>query len=194
MGKNKFLKYYKESFKYLGSCYKQILFIFGIFVLFGLAGFFIPVPEYLSNQILEYIKQLLEKTENFGFFGMFKFIFLNNLKSSFFGWIFGLPFGIFSVFTSLFNGYILGFVASESVVENGFVFLWRILPHGIFELPAVFISLGMGLKLGSFFLKKNKKEFLSDNLKKSFITFLLIVIPLLIIAAIIESALIVFGA
>jgi len=44
------------------------------------------------------------------------------------------------------------------VQTDGFLSLWRLLPHGIFELPAVFISLGMGLKIGMFIFQKKKLE------------------------------------
>jgi uncharacterized membrane protein SpoIIM required for sporulation len=74
-----------------------------------------------------------------------------------------------------------------SVAENGIFVLWRLLPHGFFELFAVFISLGMGLKIGGFIFQKKKINFLRDNFLNSFKVFLFIIIPLLIIAAIIES-------
>jgi stage II sporulation protein M len=118
------------------------------------------------------------------------FIFRNNLQSSFFGMIFGVVFGIFPIITIIANGYLLGYVASVAVNAEGILSLWRILPHGIFELPAIFISLGLGLKLGTFIFQKEKIKSLKKNLIKSVKTFILIIIPLLIVAAIIESALI----
>ena len=35
--------------------------------------------------------------------------------------------------------------------------LFRLLPHGIFELPAIFISLGLGLRFGMFIFQKEKE-------------------------------------
>jgi len=102
----------------------------------------------------------------------------------------GMFLGIAPVLFSLFNGYLLGFVALMAVNEQGFLSLWRIFPHGIFELPAVFISLGLGMKLGSFIFQRNKAESFKDFLWNSLRVFLLIVLPLLIIAAIIEGTLI----
>jgi stage II sporulation protein M len=192
--KKEFLKkQYKESFTYIWECKKPIFYIILIFLLFVLIGFFLPVPQALSSEIMKYIQELLKKTEGFGFGDMFSFIFLNNLKTSFFGMIFGVLFGVFPVFNSLANGYILGFVASKSVLEQGISVLWRIFPHGIFELPAVFIALGVGLKLGTFFLADYKKRFLKENLRNSLRVFVLIILPLLAIAALIESLLILFS-
>lgn len=189
---NKFVLEYKKSFKYLKDSKNYIFVIIGIFVLFGIIGFFVPASEYIYSQILNYISQLLEKTEGFGFGDMFFFIFFNNFKSSFFGLFGGIFFGIFSLFTSLANGYVIGFVSQFTTSQQGASILWRLVPHGIFELPAVFISLGMGVKLGSFFLKKNKLNFIKENLRSSLGVFVTIVLPLLLIAAIIESVLIIF--
>jgi stage II sporulation protein M len=104
------------------------------------------------------------------------------------GLILGIFFGIFPLLIAMFNGYVLGFVANESVKANGVLILWKLFPHGIFELPAVFISLGLGIVLASKLFKKKGK------LAKDFIEiiriFLFVVVPLLVIAAIIEGTLI----
>jgi len=87
------------------------------------------------------------------------------------------------------NGYLLGFVAMLSAKSQGIFILWRILPHGIFELPAIFISLGIGLRLGTYAFQKKKVSF-KNWIFSSLRVFILIVLPLLIVAAIIEGALI----
>lgn len=181
---------YKKSWKYLKESKNFIFIITGIFFLFLLAGFFLPVPDYISLKILNYIKNLVNQTSSLSTIPLISFIFFNNLKSSFFGLILGIFFGVFSIFVAAFNGYLLGFVSEISVKNNGFFILWRLLPHGIFELPAVFISLGMGLKLG-FFLFSKKKNGLREIFLDSIRTFLFIVVPLLIIAAVIEGSLII---
>ena len=81
----------------------------------------------------------------------------------------GVIFGVFPILGAIGNGYLLGFVAVNAVKVDGVISLWRIFPHGIFELPAVFISLGLGLRLGSFIFQKKKaeafKEYLWDSLR-----------------------------
>ena len=140
--------------------------------------------------ILEYIKQILEQTKDMSMLQLISFIFLNNLQASFIGLIFGLFFGFFPVFFAVFNGYLLGVVASLTVSQEGFSSLLNLFPHGIFELPAVFISLGLGLNLGAFIFQKDKKEFFKKNVSNSIRVFFFVVIPLLLIAAIIEGSLI----
>lgn len=189
--KNRFLQY-KESWKYIKESRNFILIAIAIFFVFALIGFFIPAPEPIAKEILKFIQEIIEKTKDMSTGELTAFIFLNNLQTSFFVMIFGFLFGIFPTILAAVNGYILGFVASLSVENQGFFVLWRIFPHGIFELPAVFISLGLGLKLGSFIFKKEKMFFLKEYLLNSLKVFFLIVVPLLIIAAIIEGILVQF--
>lgn len=181
---------YKKSWKYLKESKNFIYAIIAIFLVFVLIGFFIPAPDSLAEQILRFIEELLEKTQGMSQGNLIKFIFFNNLQSSFYGMIFGVLFGIFPIIAAIANGYLLGFVASISVENTGFLILWRLLPHGIFELPAVFISLGLGIKFGTFILQKRKLESFKEYFWNSLRVFFLIVIPLLIIAGIIEGSII----
>lgn len=189
-GEFSFKREYKESWDYLKESKIFIHIIIGVFFLFALIGFFVPAPEIFSEKILEFIKNLLEQTEGMSHFEITQFIFLNNFKSSFFGLVFGMLLGIFPVLGAVANGYVLGFVGEKVVEIEGIFVLFKLFPHGIFELPAVFISLGLGLKLGTFIFKKKRFEYLKKNFWNSLKVFLYIVLPLLIIAAIIEGTLI----
>ncbi len=186
-------KEYRECWKYLKESRKFIYAVVGMFFVFALVGFFVPAPAYITEQIMELLEEILGKTEGLSHFELTRFIFLNNIKSSFFGMTFGILFGIFPVFVAILNGYVLGFVSEMSVsVAGGSSLLW-LLPHGIFELPAIFISLGLGLRLGTWVFKKDKHKFFREEVVRILEIFLLIVIPLLIIAAIIEGILIALG-
>ncbi len=182
---------YRKIWKYVRESGKFIWIIIGIFFVFFLVGFLVPVPESIYNQLMEFIKNLLEKTENMSQLDIVSFIIFNNIQSTFFGITLGVLFGIFPVLSAITNGYILGFVSELSVESGGFSTLWKLFPHGIFELPAVFISLGIGVKLGTFIFQKDKLKALKDYSINSLKVFLLIVIPLLIIAGIIEGTLII---
>jgi stage II sporulation protein M len=153
-------------------------------------GFFLPAPDSITQQIFKFIEDLILKTEGMNQFQITKFIFLNNLQSSFTSMIFGIPLGIFPLASTMLNGYLIGFVSAISVKTDGIFILWRLVPHGIFELPTLFISLGLGLKLGTFIFQKNKIQSLKKYFRKSLIVFFFVVFPLLILAAIIEGSLI----
>jgi len=185
-------KEYKQSWKYIKESKNFIYISMGVFFAFFILAFFVSPSENILNYIFTFIQELLEKTQGMSATELINFIFINNLKSSFFGMIFGVALGVFPILALIVNGYLLGFVSSLTTTEYGVLSLWRILPHGIFELPAIFISLGLGLKLGSFVFQKKKQESFRDFLLNSLRVFLFIVIPLLIIAGIIEGTLIFF--
>jgi stage II sporulation protein M len=178
---------YSKSWNYLKESKKYIYAIVIIFVIFALIGFFLPVPEALLEKILQLIQEIIEKTETMSMMELINFIFINNIKVSFIGMAAGIFFGIFPILEALANGYLLGFVAMSVVKVEGVLSLWKILPHGIFELPAVFIALGIGLRLGLHIFQKKKKRSLKGKIIESLRLFVFVVTPLLIIAAIIEG-------
>jgi len=174
-----------DSLGYVSSSRNFIFLIIGLFSLSLILG--IVFPSVLESFVLGIIRELLEKTKGLNFIGLFVFIFFNNVKTSLIGMFSGLLLGIFPIFLAALNGYLLGFVMNYSFRENGIKDIWRIIPHGIFEMPAFFISLGLGVKLG-YSLLFTKKTFWKD-IKMSIKTFVYIVIPLLLIAGLIEASL-----
>lgn len=181
---------FKKSFASLKFLKIPALIIVGVFVIFALLGFFIMPPDFIIQEILKSIQELLLRTEGMSTIELISFIFSNNLQVSFFGFVFGVFIGFISVLIALFNGYFLGFV-SGLVVSNENVFaLWRLLPHGVFELTAVVISLALGVKFGSFIFQKNIAESFKNYFWNGLRIFLFIVTPLLLLAAVIEGLLI----
>ena len=69
---------YQKSWNYLKDSKKFIWIVIWIFLAFTLIGFFMPPPEYLSQKILEFIKEILLKTEGMSQSQLISFIFLNN--------------------------------------------------------------------------------------------------------------------
>ncbi len=193
MKKNAITENYRKSWKFIKESQNFIYVAVLIFFTFFLIGFLLPMPDFLYQQIVKFIEQLLQQTEGMSYSQLTSFIFFNNLHSSFFAMILGVFFGIFPMFVMVMNGYLVGVVSGLSVNAAGVFSLWKLLPHGIFELPAVFISAGLGLKIGSFIWQKKKIKALKEYFLNSLRVFVFIVIPLLIIAAIIEGTLIFVG-
>jgi stage II sporulation protein M len=181
---------YKKSWEYLRKSKNYLWAIVIIFLTMAIIGFLVPAPEFISEKIMQLIEEIINKTQGMNSLELIAFIIGNNVQTSFIGMILGFIFGIFPIITTVINGYLLGFVGFISVNSNGWVSLLKLLPHGIFELPAVIIALGLGLKLGTFPFKKNPRKSLREFLENSTRVFLLIVLPLLLIAGIIEGALI----
>ena len=183
-----FAEQYSRSWRFIVESRNFVYSIVGIFLAFSLLSYFVHPPESVSRQIIDFIMELLERTKDMNQRELIGFIFLNNLQSSFFGMILGIFFGIPSVMVALINGYLLGFVANLVVGSEGILSLLRLFPHGIFELPAVFVSLGMGLKIGSFVFREKRLKCLKDYMSNSARVFFFVVIPLLLTAAIIEGS------
>jgi stage II sporulation protein M len=180
------------GFKHLKEIKNYVYFSFAVFLIFGVIGFIFPI--FFVDQVIALIQELIKQTEGLGVIGLARFIIANNVQSAFFGMIFGIILGIFPLIVIVVNGYILGFVANQVTVSEGGLVLWRLLPHGIFEIPAIMIAVGVGLRLGMFLFISKKKTWVEFRkwVLNALRVFILIVIPLLVIAGIIEGLLITF--
>jgi len=191
--RKKFLsKEYKKAFSFIKESKKYIWIMFFIFVFCFFIGFFVKLPLGIESKLLDYLKDLFLQAKGLGPIGMIWFLFSNNVVTNLFIFVLGIFFGIFPLLNVLVNGFILGFASKINVLQNGVFSLWKLFPHGIFEIPALMISLGIGLNLGICFFRIKDKEEFKKMLTNSFRVFILIIVPLLIIAAIIEGLLISF--
>jgi stage II sporulation protein M len=186
---NFFIENYLKSWDYIKESKNFIWAAVIIFFVAAIIGFLYQPPAVI-NIILDKIKEILTKTEGMNAFELISYIFFNNLQIGFMGLIYGFAFGIFPVLSIFVNGYVVGYVSSSAVSSSGASSLLNLLPHGIFELPAIFISFGMGIKFGTFIFYKEKIKNFSKFFMNSLRVFVFVVLPLLIIAAIIEGNLI----
>ena len=178
-----------ESFNYISKGRRYIYFSISLFILSGLFGFFFNSHLSFINQFL---KDILSQTSGLSYFPLIIKIFTNNAYVSLLSIILGFILGIVPLLNALTNGVVLGYVLAKVYAISGFTEFWKILPHGIFELPAVFISLGLGLKTGMALFSKKPVNEIKYRLIQSIKVFLFVVVPLLILAAIIEGTLIHF--
>ncbi len=188
---NLFHKHYSLSWKYLKQSKNYILLILVIFLFSAIIGAYYQ-PAEVTNIVREFLQDLIQQTKNLNTWQLITFILNNNLQTSFLTMIFGIVLGIIPILITFSNGYILGFVMEKAITAQGTSTILQLLPHGIFEIPAFIIALAIGTKFGLFFKAgkgKLKKEFLY-RLENSLRIFLFIILPLLIIAAIIEGILI----
>lgn len=177
---------YKKSWKYLGENKNYIILIISIFVLASLIAVIFPAPDFIEQAIIEQLRQIEIRFSDKGILETSTLIFGNNFLISALSLLGGFLLGILPVWYAFSNGYVIGYVMKLVVAEAGITILWRLLPHGIFELPAIFISMGLGLRIGvSLFTGKIKYNFI-----ESVRTFTFIVGPLLLVAAIIEGILV----
>jgi len=185
-----FGKNYSACWKFLNESKWHIVFAIGIFMLVFLIGFIYPF--FFRGQIFKWIEELVLSLEGKGTLEIIGFIFFNNLKASFFAIVGGIVLGLIPLINVVANGYIVGFVARETAVAEGIGVLWQLVPHGIFELPAILLSIGFGFKIGMDLFRKDVKKMLGHNFREALRFFMFVIFPLLLVAGIIEGLLIAF--
>lgn len=118
------------------------------------------------------------------------FIFVNNAVKSFVFMILGLALGTLPAFFLLINGGVIGLVINLTNVAIGPAFLFAALvPHGILEIPALLYGAALGFKVGSQVWKRIRKQksFVKESLTRGVKSFLRVVLPMLLLAALIEA-------
>ena len=183
-----------EAISYLIPLRPYLVVIITLFLLATAAGY---VSGYLDPSIIDELMGQFE--ERYGWLAeespimIMLFIFKNNTIVSLLAMLGGIFFGILPVIFILVNGYFIGVVVFSSVQEYGIlVVLFALLPHGIIELPMIFISASMGLRLGvlafqKIFRIKEEEIRFKYELFSAIRFFVTVIVPLLFIAAIIET-------
>ena len=148
-------------------------------------------PE-ISATILTYFNEVVADSGIVRDDGSFSALALfgNNLRAMVLSTLYGfIPFLYLPALSMGVNAILLGMVAS-SVNGQWLLLAAGILPHGIFELPALCLSLAAGLCLCqniNRYIRKNEKGIMTPLLLNILRVTGLVVIPLLVVAAIMES-------
>lgn len=125
-----------------------------LFVIGGIAGYtvYLNNPDLANlegSSIFSGLEQKISFFQNLNILGKIIFIFLNNLLVALISVFLGAILGLFPIFIALMNGFVVGIVAGKVLESNGVGYLLvGLVPHGIFEIPAILIAIGLGLKFG----------------------------------------------
>lgn len=136
-------KYYLlfACFLFLGSLIYGILFFDQVQSLMKGTGIF---------EQLEQVRKNIEQTPTF--VNTFRIIFFNNVSVSLIAILSGFVFGVYPVMILVNNGLLISVVmmsgAAKTNIHPIILFLSMVLPHGIFELPAILIGAALGMHLG----------------------------------------------
>jgi stage II sporulation protein M len=118
-------------------------------------------------------------------------IFLNNATKTLLVLVLGIIGGVLPICFLLLNGYALGFVLYFSVQSKGLgPSLLAIVPHGVFELPAVLLGASIGILLGTRATGRLFGKFettLRNDVGRGLSFFWSIILPLLLFAALMEA-------
>src|SRR4030066_1635277 len=140
-----------------------IYIVCSLFLISSFVGYLTPYQyqQEIAKKLLTYFSPLQSSTQ----LQLFIKIFLNNYISTLLPYLLGMLFGIALVIFLIINGYTIGnlisFASSKvSIYKIGLA----IIPHGIFEIPAVLIAASYGLWWGVKKYRKfrYKESFLAD--------------------------------
>ncbi|MCS7144094.1 MAG: stage II sporulation protein M [Archaeoglobaceae archaeon] len=146
-------------------------------------------PEFARREI-EILKEFLKSitSEEISPVAIFIIIILNNSIKSFVAMVLGVLLGIVPILFVITNGLIIGVFANVFGEEIGtFSFILKIIPHGILEIPAIILASSYGVWLGIEFLRDRKN--IDKHMRYATGQFVKIVLPMLIVAAVIEAML-----
>jgi stage II sporulation protein M len=143
-----------------------------------------------GKQIIQIVQEeVVGKVEAHDPLSLAIFIFANNLQACLLLFLGGATLGVLTLFIIASNGVIIGGIMEMAREERGFLFVAAaILPHGIFEIPSLVISASLGFVLGRSLLSEWHGEGDAAATAGAHArTFLLLVVPLVAIAAFIEA-------
>jgi uncharacterized membrane protein SpoIIM required for sporulation len=117
-------------------------------------------------------------------------IMTNNLSVAFVTFAAGITAGIGTLYYLILNGFLLGVVAAACAARGMSLSLWSfVAPHGVFELPAIFIAGGAGLRLaqGLLFPGVLPRRDAIRTAGADAVRLVLGVVPVLVMAGVIEA-------
>lgn len=117
-------------------------------------------------------------------------IMTNNLSVAFTSFAAGITAGLGTMYMVIFNGLLMGVIATACAQAGMSLQLWSfVAPHGVLELPAIFISSAAGLRIATGLLFPGvlpRRESLAQAGREA-VQLLLGCIPMLLIAGVIEA-------
>ena len=173
--------------------YKRWLFIavflFGIGLVLGLATT-TAVTGLLAEDVaaLEELADLLAPLPQLS---VFAFIFIKNVSAVLISFAFSPIVCLVPVMALIINGWIIGLVSTTVIQEKSLGYLLAgLLPHGIFELPALIMGEAVALSFGTAVIlalfRKERRKLLLPNLRQN-LRYLVVALTLFLPAAIIET-------
>ena len=149
----------------------------------------IYLPQ-VAAQLQELLQQFAQKFRGLPKLQLAVAIFFNNSLKTLLAILLGPLLGIAPVIFLVVNGAILGAVVPVAVESRG---LWAsvmtIVPHGIFELPAIFLGTSIGMRLGTHVWRRlagKAETTLFAEFRHGLRIYFSVILPLLLLAAAIE--------
>jgi stage II sporulation protein M len=173
----------------LGPYLAASVLLFGAGTVVGLMAvyYFPDLGDYFKETIAAFVKTFagLPRLQLAGA------IFVNNAAKTLLAILLGALLGIVPGFFLLANGVALGIAWSLSASARGaWLSLLSLLPHGVLELPAVFLGTSIGMLIGVEALKQltgKSEAHIGAELASGLRFFCTVIVPLLFVAALVEA-------
>jgi len=148
----------------------------------------LPARQQVTDMFLSVTEQYLDLAGGTLFF----FILLHNVVASLLLVISGLLLGIIPILSVGLNGFFLGMLYRQAADQVGYAnAALKVSPHGFFEIPALLFAASYGLWLGMSVLRRlrgKESDPLGVRINHAFEQYFIVVFPLLVVAAAIETA------
>jgi stage II sporulation protein M len=169
-----------------------ILILTLIFAASFLAGTIAPLA--IRRQMAEVFQVVVANYRGLAGGALFFNILVQNVMATIFVLLSGVIVGIIPTFAVGSNGFGLGVLYRQAADVSGISkAALKVLPYGVFEIPALLIAASYGLWLGVMVVRRmrgKESTLLRSNIEHSFRRYFAVVFPLLVIAAAIETSLI----
>jgi stage II sporulation protein M len=179
----------KELISYVIDLRAEIAVIAIVFVIFSVAGFFAGISyqgtqgttDQLSTNNAPDAASIATLSSVIG-------IVVNNIVGCLMASALGLALGFVPLLFTITNGLTIGMLVGSTLPKtNVLLLLAAVVPYGVFEIPAVLLSSAIGLRLGYSLIKRVMgKKGLLNEVKKGLKIFVFWVLPLIILATIIQ--------
>ena len=183
-------RFYRETFG------EALLMTTAAFLIICLLGFGVSLfNRSIPELVLNYFTQMVQDGNIITDDGIIHFgaLLINNLRAAAISVLYGfIPFIYLTALAVGMNALIIGVLAAYYVNSGTslLIFFAGILPHGVFELPALLIAFALGLLLcrrTTQYVRKNTKGMMKPLLCNIARSFVMHVLPLLVMAAVAET-------
>jgi stage II sporulation protein M len=151
-------------------------------------------PAAIRRQMTEVFQSVVGNYRGLAGGALFFNILLQNVMATIFVILSGMLAGVVPTFAVSSNGFGLGVLFRQASEASGYAAAaLKVLPYGVFEIPALLIAASYGLWLGVIAVRKmrgKEPSLLRFHLEYAFRRYFTVVFPLLIVAAAIETSLI----
>ena len=193
------VRFYSETYpRIFRELWPQTLLAFGIFAVTGLAAFILTMrdPTFAHRLLGTHMMETIEKREMWTHSIVTikplaaSSIMTNNLSVAFATFASGITGGVGTVWMMVLNGLLIGVIGAATLQAGMAGQLWTfVVPHGVLELPAIFIAGGAGFEIARGMLFPGllpRRESLARAGGRA-AQLLLGTIPMLIVAGVIEG-------